>query len=120
MRNQGASMTHITRRAFVAVTAGATATATVLAGGTPAGADGRQPPPEQLRGMWIATVTDDDWPSVPGLTADQQRAELTALLDVAAARRLNVVYLQVRPSADAFWPSPYEPWSQYLTGTQGT
>ena len=32
---------------------------------------------------------------------------------------LNAVFVQVRPTADAFWPSPYEPWSQYLTGTQG-
>jgi uncharacterized lipoprotein YddW (UPF0748 family) len=29
------------------------------------------------------------------------------------------VVLQVRPTADALWPSPYEPWSEYLTGTQG-
>ena len=26
---------------------------------------------------------------------------------------------QVRPTADAFWPSRHEPWSQYLTGVQG-
>lgn len=32
---------------------------------------------------------------------------------------MNTVVLQVRPTADAFWPSPYEPWSMYLTGTQG-
>jgi uncharacterized lipoprotein YddW (UPF0748 family) len=110
-------MTRITRRAFTALSAGAALT--VRSGGTPARADGAESPTEQLRGMWIATVTDDDWPSAPGLPADRQRAELTALLDIAATRRLNTVYLQVRPAADAFWPSPYEPWSQYLTGTQG-
>lgn len=33
--------------------------------------------------------------------------------------RLNAVFVQVRPTADAFWPSPLEPWSQYLTGVQG-
>ncbi len=27
--------------------------------------------------------------------------------------------LQVRPCADALWPSPYEPWAECLTGTQG-
>ena len=32
---------------------------------------------------------------------------------------MNAVVLQVRPTADAFWPSPFEPWSKYLTGTQG-
>src|SRR5699024_4212456 len=32
---------------------------------------------------------------------------------------LNAVIAQVRPTADAVWPSPYEPWSTYLTATQG-
>ena len=69
--------------------------------------------------MWLATVTNRDWPSRPGLTAAEQRAELIAHLDMAVERRLNAVVLQVRPTADALWPSPYEPWSQCLTGTQG-
>ena len=70
--------------------------------------------------MWLATVANRDWPSRPGLTAAEQRAELLAHLDTAVARRLNAVVFQVRPTADALWPSPYEPWSQYLTGVQGT
>ncbi|WP_456154820.1 glycoside hydrolase family 10 protein [Streptomyces toyocaensis] len=69
--------------------------------------------------MWVATVTNRDWPSRPGLSAARQRAELTAHLDAAVRARLNTVVLQVRPTADALWPSPYEPWSQYLTGVQG-
>jgi uncharacterized lipoprotein YddW (UPF0748 family) len=32
---------------------------------------------------------------------------------------LNAVIVQVRPCADAFYPSQYEPWSQWLTGKQG-
>ncbi|MFE0046596.1 glycoside hydrolase family 10 protein [Streptomyces albireticuli] len=73
----------------------------------------------EFRGMWIATVVNVDWPSKAGLTPDRQRAELIALLDAAVARRLNAVVLQLRPTADAFWPSPHEPWSEYLTGVQG-
>ena len=73
----------------------------------------------ELRGMWIASVTNTDWPSAPGLAPAEQRQELLDLLDMAVERRLNAVMVQVRPTADAFWPSPYEPWSQYLTGTQG-
>lgn len=69
--------------------------------------------------MWIASVANIDWPSVPGLPAAAQQAELIALYDLALSRGMNTVVLQVRPSADAFWPSPYEPWSKYLTGTQG-
>lgn len=75
--------------------------------------------PAQFRGMWIATVVNRDWPSARGLPASRQREELRALLDSAVGRRLNTVILQVRPTADAFWPSPHEPWSEYLTGTQG-
>jgi uncharacterized lipoprotein YddW (UPF0748 family) len=72
-----------------------------------------------MRGVWLATVSNRDWPSKPGLPADRQRAELVAHLDTAVRRRLNTVIFQARPTADALWPSPYEPWSQYLTGTQG-
>lgn len=73
----------------------------------------------ELRGMWVATVENVDWPSKPGLSASAQQAELIAYLDQAVDRRLNAVILQVRPAADALWPSPYEPWAQCLTGVQG-
>ncbi|MEV5320582.1 family 10 glycosylhydrolase [Streptomyces sp. NPDC052687] len=73
----------------------------------------------EMRGMWLATVANRDWPSRTGLSAAQQRAELLAHLDQAVRSRLNTVIFQVRPAADALWPSPYEPWSQFLTGTQG-
>ncbi|GGW34694.1 hypothetical protein GCM10010381_19230 [Streptomyces xantholiticus] len=83
------------------------------------GAGRRRRTKREFRGMWLATVGNRDWPSGPGLTADRQRAELLAHLDTAVGRRLNAVVLQVRPTADALWPSPHEPWSQYLTGVQG-
>jgi uncharacterized lipoprotein YddW (UPF0748 family) len=73
----------------------------------------------QMRGMWLATVTNRDWPSAPGLSVDKQRRELLDLLDATVERKLNAVMFQVRPTADAFWPSTFEPWSAYLTGTQG-
>ncbi|MDR3081641.1 MAG: family 10 glycosylhydrolase [Streptomyces sp.] len=74
---------------------------------------------DEMRGVWLATVLNRDWPSRPGLTPSRQRAELRALLDMVVRRGLNTVFLQVRPTADALWPSPYEPWSQCFTGTQG-
>ena len=76
-------------------------------------------PKRQLRANWVASVVNIDWPSRPGLTVAEQKAELVGWYDEAAARGLNAVVLQVRPTADAFWPSPHEPWSKYLTGTQG-
>lgn len=119
--------TRLSRRAF-AVTAlsalvaggGAMAAGAAMAGGSDSSDDsGRRKASGRLRGVWVATVTNRDWPSRPGLTVDRQKAELTAILDRAVEDRLNAVILQVRPTADALWPSPYEPWSDVLTGTQG-
>ncbi|MEE1752607.1 glycoside hydrolase family 10 protein [Streptomyces sp. SP18CS02] len=87
--------------------------------GRRAGGGGGQAGDAETRGVWLATVANRDWPSKPGLTADQQRAELLAHLDTAVERRLNTFVFQVRPTADALWPSSYEPWAQYLTGVPG-
>ncbi len=73
----------------------------------------------EFRGVWIATVDNIDWPSKPGLPVEQQKAELLALLDHSARIRLNAVIFQVRPAADALYPSTLEPWSVYLTGRNG-
>jgi uncharacterized lipoprotein YddW (UPF0748 family) len=75
--------------------------------------------PRELRGAWIATVNNIDWPSKPGLPVKQQKAELIAMLNKAEELHLNAVFFQVRTTADAFYKSPYEPWSYFLTGKQG-
>ncbi|MFF9407752.1 glycoside hydrolase family 10 protein [Streptomyces anandii] len=115
----------VSRRAFTVASLSALATArgaaaratgpaaSATSAGRPRGAAA------EMRGVWLATVANRDWPSRTGLSASRQRGELTALLDAAVRRRLNTVMFQVRPTADALWPSPYEPWSQWLTGTQG-
>src|SRR5438874_5066635 len=80
-----------------------------------------QPPPirREFRGVWVASVQNIDWPSQPGLSTQEQKDELLGILDRAVALRLNAVILQVRPAADALYASPYEPWSEYLTGRMG-
>ena len=80
---------------------------------------GPPPAPREFRAAWVATVANIDWPSAKGLPVERQRAEMVAILDRAAALRLNVIILQVRPSADAIYPSALEPWTEYLTGEQG-
>jgi len=77
------------------------------------------PVPREFRAAWIATVANIDWPSEPGLSVAEQKAELRRMLDQAAALNLNAVIFQVRPHADALYDSEYEPWSAYLTGQQG-
>jgi uncharacterized lipoprotein YddW (UPF0748 family) len=73
----------------------------------------------EFRGVWIASVSNIDWPSRRTLTTAEQQAELIAMLDDAVRLNLNTVILQVRPAGDALYASALEPWSEYLTGEQG-
>ena len=76
-------------------------------------------PKRELRAAWIATVVNIDWPSRKGLTSGEQQVEYVKLLDLLKSIGMNAVVVQVRPAADAFYPSSYEPWSEYLSGVQG-
>lgn len=77
------------------------------------------PPKREFRAVWIATIGNIDWPSSKDLSSEQQRKEFIQYLDFFQSIGLNAVIVQIRPAADAFYPSPYEPWSVYLTGKQG-
>ncbi|HEX4812810.1 MAG TPA: family 10 glycosylhydrolase [Nonomuraea sp.] len=111
-------MTALLRTALAALTAALVSIVTPAASAAACTVDPATPK-RQLRAMWISSVANIDWPSRTGLSASAQQAEFRAWLDLAVAKRMNAVVVQVRPTADAFWPSPYEPWSQWLTGTQG-
>ncbi|WP_276132864.1 glycoside hydrolase family 10 protein [Polluticoccus soli] len=78
-----------------------------------------QSPKREFRAAWIATVSNIDWPSKPGLPANQQQQEFIRRLDQLQSVGCNAVIVQVRPAADAFYESAFEPWSRYLTGKQG-
>ena len=75
--------------------------------------------PREFRAAWVATVANIDWPSKPGLSTAEQQAEAISLLDSAVILNLNAIVFQVRPQCDALYASELEPWSYYLTGTQG-
>ncbi|MBA2746630.1 MAG: family 10 glycosylhydrolase [Flavisolibacter sp.] len=75
--------------------------------------------PQEFRGVWIATVDNIDWPQKNQFNVESQKADFIRQLDMHLANGMNAVVVQVRPATDAFYPSPYEPWSQWLTGTQG-
>jgi uncharacterized lipoprotein YddW (UPF0748 family) len=73
------------------------------------------PPPvpvREFRGVWLTTVNNSDWPSRPGLSTEEQKRELTEILDCIAATHLNAVVMHVRPNADALYESSIEPWSE--------
>lgn len=77
------------------------------------------PPKREFRAVWIATVTNIDWPSSKHLSPSSQRAEYISILDKHKLNGINAVVTQIRPSCDAFYQSSIEPWSEWLTGTQG-
>jgi uncharacterized lipoprotein YddW (UPF0748 family) len=73
----------------------------------------------EFRGVWVATVDNIDWPSRGNFNADSQKVEFIRLLDMHQRNGINALIVQVRPVTDAFYPSQYEPWSEFLTGVQG-
>src|SRR5688500_12234883 len=83
-------------------------------------ASAQKNPAYEFRAVWIATVENIDWPSKRGLSSDQQKAEFARILDMHKRNGMNAIVMQIRPVTDAFFPSKYEPWSEYLTGKQGT
>jgi uncharacterized lipoprotein YddW (UPF0748 family) len=82
-------------------------------------ASAQKNPHYEFRAVWIATVENIDWPSKRTLSSDEQKAEYIKILDLHKRNGMNAVVMQIRPVTDAFYPSKYEPWSEYLTGKQG-
>ena len=80
---------------------------------------GQSSPKRELRGAWIATFSNIDWPSANTLTVAAQQSELIQLLDQLQATGINAVFFQVRSQCDAMYDSQIEPWSADLTGRQG-
>lgn len=78
-----------------------------------------QAPKREFRAVWITTLANLDWPSKKGLSSDLQKKEFTDLLDQMQEIGFNAVFVQIRPSGDAFYPSEIALWSHYLTGIQG-
>ena len=57
----------------------------------------------EFRGVWIATVVNIDWPSKPGLSVSQQKAELIEILDTHQRAGIKRIIFQGRPAADAVY-----------------
>lgn len=76
-------------------------------------------PNYEFRGVWVASVDNIDWPGSKFMTSEEQKAAFIKLLDMHAANNMNAVIVQIRPAADALYPSQLEPWSEFLTGRQG-
>ncbi len=76
-------------------------------------------PKEELRGVWISTAFNIDWPSSTIISSEEQKQEFINLIDQHTLNGINAVFVQIRPSGEVFYPSKIEPWSHWLTGKQG-
>jgi uncharacterized lipoprotein YddW (UPF0748 family) len=69
----------------------------------------------EFRGAWIQAVNGQ----FKGMPTEQMKQTLTAQLNALQEAGINAIIFQVRPEADALYPSEIEPWSRFLTGEQG-
>lgn len=71
-----------------------------------------------MNACWVATVLNIDFPTELD-DPEAQKSEFRTILDNVADWGLDTVIVQVRPMADALYKSEINPWSSFLTGTQG-
>lgn len=74
-------------------------------------------PDSEVRGVWIATVFNIDYPSFYDLPAAQLKAEIDAIIETCKKGGLNTIFFQVRPSCDALYDSDIFPVSRVLSTT---
>jgi len=76
----------------------------------------------ELRGVWVATVSQLDMPQQSGTTPvaiEKYKQEFIKILDTLEEYKMNAIIFQVRPLNDAFYRSEINPWSRYLAGVEG-
>lgn len=69
-------------------------------------------PKSEFRGAWMHTVFQGQYAKQ---STEENKAYLRSQLDSLQLAGVNAIVFQVRPSADAFYESKYEPWSRFLT-----
>ncbi len=74
-------------------------------------------PKEEFRAVWVTTVSRLDWPSSSAVST--QQSEMIQILNNLQDWNFNAIIFQVRPACDAFYASSIEPWSNWLSGTEG-
>lgn len=73
-------------------------------------------PKHEFRGVWVQTVGQSRYRQMNSAAMKHYLSEMVRKFDEAG---INAVIFQIRPEADAFYQSDLEPWSRFLTGTQG-
>lgn len=73
------------------------------------------PRKREFRGAWIQCVNGQ----FLGMGTEKMQQTLTHQLNELQLDGVNAIIFQVRPECDALYESKFEPWSRFLTGTQG-
>lgn len=74
---------------------------------------------DEMRGIWIATVNNINFPSKQTLTASELAAELDGIVAFSKENGFNTILFQVRPAADALYKSEIFPASKFVSGSAG-
>lgn len=72
-------------------------------------------PKREFRAAWIQTVNGQ----FKGVPTEKVQRILIEQLNSLQGAGINAIIFQVRPEADALYRSRLEPWSRFLSGTQG-
>ncbi len=92
----------------------------VLTGLAPIGRrDAASAQSREIKGVWAATLYSMDYPKSPTTDKNQLMQDADSLIENVKEHGFNTLFLQVRPSGDAFYLSEVYPVSRYLTGEEG-
>ena len=73
-------------------------------------------PKREFRGAWMHIIGQSQYAS---MSTEKTQAYLVDQLDALKRAGVNAVIWQIRPQADAAYPSRLEPWSRWITGKAG-
>ncbi len=73
----------------------------------------------RMRGIWVTTIFSLDYPDKPTTDSKLLKEQADLIINNCKKMKMTDIFLQVRPSCDAFYKSKYFPCSKYLTGQQG-
>ena len=71
---------------------------------------------EEMKAMWVSYLELGSSKK----TEAQWKAKIDSIIENCIEYGMNTIIFQVRPFGDALYESDYFPWSQYVSGKQGT
>ncbi|MBQ3001533.1 MAG: family 10 glycosylhydrolase [Bacilli bacterium] len=71
----------------------------------------------KVRGIWVSNVANIDTPIMKDVESYKQY--LKDMIKRIAEYNFNLIIFQVRPTNDAYYESKLNPWSRFITGTEG-